>query len=57
VEAATPAGWPLAAAINLYRRTKRFIKKTPALWSAYSKARALAGRLTGRGAAKAEASD
>ena len=57
VEAATLAGWPFATAINLYRRAKRFIKKTPALWSAYSKARALAGGLTARGAVKAEASE
>jgi CelD/BcsL family acetyltransferase involved in cellulose biosynthesis len=57
VEAATLKGWPLATAINVYRRTKRFIKKTPALWSAYSKARALAGRVSGRGAARTEAAD
>jgi len=57
VEAATLVGWPLATAINLYRRTKRFIKTTPALWSAYSKARAIVGKLSGRSAPKTESSD
>jgi len=57
VEATTVKGWPLATAVNLYRRLKRFIKKTPALWSTYCKARALAGRLTGRGNVQTEAAD
>jgi hypothetical protein len=30
------------AAILAYRRTKRLIKQTPALWAAYSRARSLA---------------
>ena len=57
VEAATLKGWPLATAVNVYRRTKRLIKTTPALWSAYTKARTLAGRWTGRGTAKDETAD
>ena len=55
VEGTTLKGWPLATAINVYRHTKRFIKKTPALWATYTRLRALAGRLTGHDGVKAEA--
>lgn len=36
-------GRATVAAISAYRRTKRLIKQTPALWAAYSRARSLAG--------------
>jgi CelD/BcsL family acetyltransferase involved in cellulose biosynthesis len=38
-------GWPVAAMTAAYRRTKRVIKQSPALWHAFSKARVLAGSL------------
>jgi len=38
--AATMRGFPAAAFMTGYRRAKRLIKQTPALWSAFSKARA-----------------
>jgi hypothetical protein len=36
--------------IAAFRKTKRFIKQTPPLWRAFSKARAMAGRLARRAA-------
>jgi CelD/BcsL family acetyltransferase involved in cellulose biosynthesis len=42
LRAATLRGAVVAAMINAFRRTKRLIKTTPALWQAYSKARELA---------------
>jgi CelD/BcsL family acetyltransferase involved in cellulose biosynthesis len=42
LQAATLRGAVVAAMINAFRRTKRLIKTTPALWQAYSKARQLA---------------
>jgi CelD/BcsL family acetyltransferase involved in cellulose biosynthesis len=47
--AATMRGLPAAAALAGYRRAKRFIKQTPALWLAFSKARGVVGAyLSGR---------
>jgi CelD/BcsL family acetyltransferase involved in cellulose biosynthesis len=43
--AATMRGLPAAAALAGYRRAKRFIKQTPALWRAFSKARGAVGTL------------
>jgi CelD/BcsL family acetyltransferase involved in cellulose biosynthesis len=43
--AATLRGSLVAALTTVYRRTKRFIKRSPTLWPAFSKARALAGSL------------
>jgi CelD/BcsL family acetyltransferase involved in cellulose biosynthesis len=42
---ATMRGWLLAAMTLAYRRTKRFIKQTPVLWSLYSKVRPLVASL------------
>jgi CelD/BcsL family acetyltransferase involved in cellulose biosynthesis len=44
----TVRGWAAVAMIVAFRRTKRFIKQTPPLWRAFSKARAIAGRLSRR---------
>lgn len=41
--AATMRGLPVAAATAVYRRTKRLIKQTPALWNAFSTARNFIG--------------
>ena len=41
--AATMRGLPVAAATAAYRRAKRLIKQTPALWNAFSKARNFIG--------------
>jgi CelD/BcsL family acetyltransferase involved in cellulose biosynthesis len=38
-------GWPLTAGTTAFRRAKRMIKQSPALWRAFSKARAFAGVL------------
>ena len=46
--AATIRGSMVAALTTAYRRTKRFIKQSPTLWPAFSKARALAGLLSKR---------
>ncbi len=46
--AATVRGLVVVAMTSVYRRTKRFIKQTPALWSAFSKLRARASRLGSR---------
>jgi CelD/BcsL family acetyltransferase involved in cellulose biosynthesis len=46
--AVTPRGRAAATAIAGYRRTKRFIKQTPALWRAFHKARTLAARIVSR---------
>jgi CelD/BcsL family acetyltransferase involved in cellulose biosynthesis len=43
--AATLRGWLIMATATAFRRTKRYIKQTPVLWHAFSKARALAGML------------
>ena len=48
LRAAGMAGKIIVASIATYRRTKRFIKQTPALWHAFSKARSLAGLLKRR---------
>src|SRR5262249_41722367 len=42
LQAATLRGAVVVAMISAFRRTKRLIKTTPALWHAYSKARELA---------------
>jgi|HubBroStandDraft_4_1064222.scaffolds.fasta_scaffold71094_1 CelD/BcsL family acetyltransferase involved in cellulose biosynthesis len=44
----TLRGWAVVAMIAAFRKTKRFIKQTPPLWRAFSKARAMAGRLSRR---------
>ena len=44
----TVRGWAVVAMIAAFRKTKRFIKQTPSLWHAFSKARALAGLLSKR---------
>jgi CelD/BcsL family acetyltransferase involved in cellulose biosynthesis len=41
--AATMRGLPVAAAMTGYRRAKRLIKQTPALWRAFSTARGFVG--------------
>src|SRR5262249_25635873 len=43
--AATVRGWLVVAATAAFRRAKRIIKQTPALWRTFSKVRALAHRL------------
>ena len=43
LSAATIRGSLAVATTRTYRRTKRFIKQSPAVWHAFSKARALAG--------------
>jgi len=42
LQAATPRGAVVVAMISAFRRTKRLIKTTPALWRTYSKAREIA---------------
>jgi CelD/BcsL family acetyltransferase involved in cellulose biosynthesis len=42
--AASMRGLPAAAVTGVFRRTKRFIKQTPLLWRAFSKARGLLGK-------------
>jgi len=42
LEAVTLRGAAVVAMTTGYRRTKRFIKQTPALWHAYSKLRGMA---------------
>jgi CelD/BcsL family acetyltransferase involved in cellulose biosynthesis len=44
----TIRGWAVVATIAAFRKTKRFIKQTPPLWRAFSKARAIAGWLSRR---------
>jgi CelD/BcsL family acetyltransferase involved in cellulose biosynthesis len=46
--AVTFRGWVVVASKTAYRRAKRHIKQTPALWHAFSKARALAGLISRR---------
>ncbi len=46
--AVTMRGWLVVAMTAAYRRTKRFIKQSPILWHAFSKARVLAGSLSPR---------
>ena len=41
--AATMRGLPVAAVTASYRRAKRLIKQTPALWNAFSTARNFIG--------------
>jgi CelD/BcsL family acetyltransferase involved in cellulose biosynthesis len=41
--AVTWRGWLIMATATAFRRAKRHIKQTPALWHAFSKARAMAG--------------
>jgi CelD/BcsL family acetyltransferase involved in cellulose biosynthesis len=43
--AATMRGLPAAAVTTAFRRAKRFIKQTPVLWRAFSKARSAVGAL------------
>jgi CelD/BcsL family acetyltransferase involved in cellulose biosynthesis len=43
--AATMRGLPVATATAAYRRAKRLIKQTPALWNAFSVARNFIGGL------------
>jgi CelD/BcsL family acetyltransferase involved in cellulose biosynthesis len=43
--ATTVRGWLVMARMLAYRRTKRFIKQTPALWSLFSRARSFAASL------------
>ena len=47
----TLRGWAVVTMTAAFRKTKRFIKQTPPLWRAFSKARAMARRLT-RGAGR-----
>jgi CelD/BcsL family acetyltransferase involved in cellulose biosynthesis len=49
LSAASARGALAMAATRAYRRTKRAIKQSPALWAAFSKARALAGAFGPRG--------
>ena len=44
----TLRGWAVVAMKAAFRKTKRFIKQTPPLWRAFSKARAIAGGLSQR---------
>ncbi len=44
--AVAPRGWLVGAMTAQFRRTKRFIKQSPGLWRAFSRARALAGLLS-----------
>ncbi len=46
--AVTFRGWLVVEMTTAFRRTKRFIKQSPTLWPAFSKARALAGLLSHR---------
>jgi CelD/BcsL family acetyltransferase involved in cellulose biosynthesis len=46
--AVTFRGWLIGAMTAQFRRTKRFIKQSPGLWRAFSRARALAGLLSSR---------
>ncbi len=46
--AVTIQGWLVMAMMTAFRRAKRFIKQTPAMWHAFSKARALAGLIGSR---------
>jgi CelD/BcsL family acetyltransferase involved in cellulose biosynthesis len=46
--AVTLRGWLIGAMTAEFRRIKRFIKQSPGLWRAFSKARALAGLLSAR---------
>jgi CelD/BcsL family acetyltransferase involved in cellulose biosynthesis len=46
--AVTLRGFVVTATTTAFRRTKRFIKQSPTLWHAFSKARALAGALSKR---------
>jgi CelD/BcsL family acetyltransferase involved in cellulose biosynthesis len=46
--AATFRGWLMVAMTGAFRRAKRFIKQSPTLWHAFSKARVLAGSLSPR---------
>jgi CelD/BcsL family acetyltransferase involved in cellulose biosynthesis len=48
VAAVTLRGSLTTAMTTAFRRTKRVIKQSPALWRAFSKARALAGALSRR---------
>ncbi len=48
VAAATPMAWPFVIALRAFGQLKRWIKQTPAVWNAFSKARSLAGSLKGR---------
>jgi CelD/BcsL family acetyltransferase involved in cellulose biosynthesis len=48
VAAATPRGWPVMIASLALGRLKRWIKQTPAVWNAVSKARAFVGSLKER---------
>jgi CelD/BcsL family acetyltransferase involved in cellulose biosynthesis len=43
--AVTPRGAMIAAMTTAFRHSKRFIKQTPILWTAFSKARALASSM------------
>jgi CelD/BcsL family acetyltransferase involved in cellulose biosynthesis len=43
ITAVTASGWLMVALTMPFRRVKRFIKQSPGLWRAFSKARALAG--------------
>jgi CelD/BcsL family acetyltransferase involved in cellulose biosynthesis len=44
--AATIRGWAIAEMTAVFRRLKRHIKRSPGLWRAFSRARALAGLVT-----------
>ena len=46
--AVTLRGLMVTATATAFRRTKRFIKQSPTLWHAFSKARALVGLLSKR---------
>ena len=46
--AVTFRGWLVVEMTTAFRRTKRFIKQSPILWPAFSKARALTGLLSHR---------
>ena len=55
LSAVTLRGRLVVAAVMAFRKTKRFIKRTPLLWRAYSTLRAFKGRLTRRPQAAAPA--
>lgn len=55
-QATSPAGWMVAASERALARAKRVIKQTPVLWQAFTRTRALRGRLSlGQPAAPAPA--
>ena len=46
--ARSATGFATVTSISAYRRTKRFIKQTPALWAAYTRLRSMVGGMKRR---------